>query len=120
MDVTVSLLLNITQNVNVLLLADDLVLFGDNIGHLQKLCNISVFCEKWGLSVNMSKTKFMVFRNGGIIQRNEKKVYCDGKLIDTGSYYKYLGVFMSSRLNWSPAKNILAYQAGNSMNVIRI
>ena len=28
-----------------------------------------MYCEKWGLGVNMEKTKLMVFRNGGIVKR---------------------------------------------------
>ena len=105
--------------VNLLLFADDLVLFGDNIGHLQELLdNLHFFCKRWGLVVNMSKTKFMVFRNGGIIKKNEKLFY-DRKLIDTCTYYKYLGVIISSRLSWSPAQKTLAQQAGKAMNVIR-
>ena len=51
------------DNVPMLLYADDLVLLGDSIGSIPKLLNtLSSFCSKWGLSVNMSKTKFMVFR----------------------------------------------------------
>ena len=107
------------QNTNLLLFADDLVLFGDNVGRLQDLLNnLSVFCKRWGLSVNMSKTNFMVFRNGGIIKKNEK-VYFDGRLIDNCTYYKYLGVVMSTRLSWSPAQKTLSQQAGKAMNVIK-
>ena len=107
------------QNTNLLLFADDLVLFGDNVGRLQDLLNnLSVFCKRWGLSVNMSKTNFMVFRNGGIIKKNEK-VYFDGRLIDNCTYYKYLGVVMSTRLSWSPAQKTLSQQAGKALNVIK-
>jgi len=106
-------------NVSMLLYADDLVLLGDNIGHVQKLLdNLSEFCSKWGLSVNMEKSNFMVFRNGGIVKNNEK-VYFKGEKIRLISYYKYLGVVISSRLSWSPAQKTLAMQAEKSMNFIR-
>lgn len=61
----------------------------------------------------------MVFRNGGIIKSNEK-VYLDGKRIPTASYYKYLGVIMSSRLSWTPAQRTLSQQAEKCFNLIRI
>ena len=61
--------MNTTQNVTMLLYADDLVLIGDQIGRVQKLLNVlSEFCYKWGLQVNMSKTEVLVYRNGGIIK----------------------------------------------------
>ena len=72
---------------NLLPYADDLVLLGDNIGRLQYVLDkLSEFCDQWSLAVNMSKTNFMVFRNGGIIKRNEK-VYYKGECIKPISYY---------------------------------
>ena len=66
-------------NINMLLYADDLVIVGDYIGRVQKVLNTSgEFCKKWRLQVNMSKTKLMVFRNGGIIKQN-KVLYFDGQ-----------------------------------------
>ena len=55
-----------------LLYADDIVIIGDKIGFVQKtLDELSVFCRKWGLKVNLSKTKLLVYRNGGIVKDNE-------------------------------------------------
>ena len=73
--------------------ADDLVIVGDHIySRVQKLLNtLSEFCNKWELKVNMSKTKSMIFRNGGIIKQNEVLYFKDKKL-ENVSYYKYLGV----------------------------
>ena len=63
-------------NVTMLLYADDLVIVGDHIGRVQKILNVlSEFCVKWGMKVNMSKTKSMIFRNGGVIKRNELLYY---------------------------------------------
>ena len=91
-------------NVAMLMYADDLVIVGDHIGRVQKLLNtLSEFCNKWGLKVNMSKTKSMIFRNGGIIKQHEVLYFKDKKL-ENVSYYKYLGVIMSTRLSWSPAQ----------------
>ena len=59
-------------NISMLLYADDLVFVGDNIGRVQKLLDtLNTFCNKWGLKVNLDKTKFMVYRNGGIIKNYE-------------------------------------------------
>ena len=66
----------------------------------------------------MVKTKFMVFRNGGIIKGNEK-VYYNGDQIKAVSYYKYLGVIMSTRLSWTPAQKTLAQQSEKCLNFIR-
>ena len=105
-------------NVTMLMYADDLVIVGDHIGRVQKLLNtLSEFCNKWGLKVNMSKTKSMIFCNGGIIKQNEVLYFKDKKL-ENVSYYKYLGVTMSTRLSWSPAQVTLATQAGKALNII--
>ena len=65
----------------------------------------------------MSKTKSMVFRNGGIIEQNEV-LYFDGQKLENVSYYKYLGLTMSTRLSWSPAQVTLAAQASKALNII--
>ena len=106
-------------NVPHIFYADDLVLLGDHIGRLQNvLNNLSTFGDKWGLSVNMEKTNFMVFRNGGIVKKNEN-VYYKGELIKHATYYKYLGIMMSTRLSWSPAQKTLSLQAAKSMHCIK-
>jgi hypothetical protein len=105
-------------NVNLLLYADDLVIVGDHIGRVQRILDaLSGFCVKWGLKVNMSKTKSMVFRNGGVIKKNEN-LYYSGIKLENVSYYKYLGVTMSTRLSWSPAQTTLAAQARKALHVI--
>ena len=107
------------KNINMLLYADDLVLLGDIVGHIEQLLdNLSLFCKKWGLTVNMDKTNFMVFRNGGIVKNNER-VYFDGKRIALSPYYKYLRLIMSTRLSWTPAQRTLSLQAEKSMNFIQ-
>ena len=105
-------------NIPMLLYADDLVLLGDTIGGVQKLLDtLSEFCDKWGLKVNLSKTKQMVFRNGGIIKKNEI-LYLNGVKLETVSYYKYLGIVISTRLSWSPAQSTLSAQASKAINMI--
>jgi hypothetical protein len=105
-------------NVNMLLYADDIVIVGDHIGRVQKLLNtLSKFCSNWGLQVNMQKSKFMVFRNGGIIKKNEV-LYYNGIRLKYVTYYKYLGVLISTRLSWSPAQVTLSLQASKALHVI--
>ena len=75
-----------------LMYADDLTPGSDTVCTLQKLINtLDLYYAKWGLSLNMNKTKIIVFRNGGKIKQNEKWYY-RGKMLEVVSFYKYLGI----------------------------
>ena len=107
------------SNVHMLLYADDIAMVNDTIGRLQKQLNIfSDFCYKYGLTVNMSKTNVMIFRNGGRIRSNEK-VYFNNEQIAETTYYKYLGIVFSSRLCWTTALKTLSSQADKSIYTIK-
>jgi len=56
-----------------LMYADDTVLLSESPAWLQVMLNeLSNYCDKWKQSVNIDKTKIVIFRNGGIIRENEK------------------------------------------------
>ena len=58
-------------NLNGLLYADDLAELADTVGRLQALLNcLQEFCAKWGLNVNINKTKTLIFRNGVRLRQN--------------------------------------------------
>ena len=66
--------IHIWEATKVLLLmyAGDIVLVGETIIQLQRKINISEkFCRKYGMKVNLDKTKVMVFRNGVKPQKKE-------------------------------------------------
>ena len=52
------------------------------------------YTSKWSLSVNTSKTKIVVFRNGGKVNANEKWFY-DNKEIEIVNNFTYLGVLLN-------------------------
>ena len=70
--------------------AGDIANVADFVTHLQHqlLNQLNCFCDNYGMKVNMSKTKIMVFITGGIVKVNEKWFYQDKKL-DIVSEYKY-------------------------------
>ena len=80
-----------------ILFADDMALVSESKFGLQRgLDNVHDYCVKWGLQVNVDKTKCLVFKNGGKINKNDKWTY-NGNHIETVNYFKYLGfVFGSS------------------------
>ena len=107
------------SNLMLLLFADDMLEMSDTVARLQKLLNeLELFCSKWGLTVNLDKTKVMVFRKGGRVRRNEKW-YFKGQQLETVPFYKYVGLMTTSRLNWTLAQKTLACQATKSIFVIK-
>ena len=98
-----------------LLFADDVASFSDTIVRLQHQINCKHrFCESVGMSLNLLKTKIIVFRNGGIVKQIEKWYY-NGQLIDIVPFYKYLGVYFTPKLVWSKTKEVLARQASKAV-----
>ena len=76
-----------------LLWADDLVLVALDALSLQTLINrVHCFCEKWGLSVNISKTAIMIFNKTGR-QLQESHSFKYGSVsIPSARAYCYLGI----------------------------
>ena len=72
----------------VLLYADDTVLFSDNSEDMQNALNVfEEYCKKWKLSVNISKTKIVVFGRGRM-PKNLKFTF-EQKEIEIADVYKY-------------------------------
>ena len=102
-----------------LMYADDIVLVSDSVLDLQrKILCLENYCKKWGLTVNMDKTKVVVFKNGGFIKSTEKWYY-KGREILVESCYNYLGVIVSATLHWTKCVENLSGKALRAMAAIR-
>ena len=98
-------------NLNILLYADDIILFGKNPDDLQNALNVlEDYCKKWKLTVNTSKTKIMVFRNGGCLPNDLNFVY-NNINIEIVSKFCYLGIVFTSGGSNFEAQKTLAGQA---------
>ena len=76
---------NIDNSIS-LLYADDIGCVADTVFRLQKQINfVEMFCNKYGMKINLDKTKIVVFRRGGNIKSNEKWT-CKGEAIETVSF----------------------------------
>ena len=78
-------------DISSLLFADDLLILSLSKEDLQcKIACLENFCNKWGLELNLSKTKIMIFnRQGSLIKRF--KFYFRGNELEITNQYTYLG-----------------------------
>ena len=103
----------------VLLFADDLVLFAETVIELQRLINRLIgYCSRWHVNVNLSKTMVIVFRNGGTLRNYERWKFNDTYL-QVVTYYKYLGILISSRNSWYMCQKTLANQASKAWFAVK-
>ncbi len=99
------------QNIMILLYADDVAKGGTMVKKLQDMIDVlQLFSDQWGLKVNQTKTKVMVFRKGGVLRKSEKW-FLYGKPIEIVTVYKYLGLLFTPGLTWSKTVNTIAMQA---------
>ena len=91
----------------VILFADDTVLFSDNQDDLQHMLNLfEQYCDQWKLTVNISKTKILIFTSGRYAQ-NLHFTY-KGQEIEIVTEYKFLGIYLAKSCSLlSCKKNIL-------------
>ena len=84
-----------------LMYVDDIVLLGDTVLELQKNTKaLEKLCDKSGMEVNLTKSKVIVFRNGGKTSKSERFTY-KSNTVKIVTYYRYLGLIFSSRSTWS-------------------
>ena len=75
-----------------LMYADDIVLFSETADGLQNGLNcMNQYCQKWKGTVNIQKTKVMVFRKGGTLRRNTRFYYGEHE-IEIVNKFAYLGI----------------------------
>ena len=91
--------------------ADDLVILALDTESLQlQLNTIEQYCNRWGLEINVSKTKFMVM-NGTAPPQPNWRPSLNGKNIELVNSYCYLGVLVSSNGKFSQAVSSLHRKA---------
>ncbi|XP_075167795.1 uncharacterized protein LOC142239949 [Haematobia irritans] len=74
------------------------------------------YCNKWNLVVNLSKSKIMVFRNGGRLSSQEKWTL-NNQPIEIVSEYNYLGVILTPQMNFTKHIEARNLQAKNAINM---
>ena len=86
--------------------ADDVVIFALDRKSLDKqLQTIDEYCRKWGLEINITKTKYMVF-NGKAASTDLPSI--NGSELEVVSNYTYLGITITSNGKLTQAINSLS------------
>jgi hypothetical protein len=99
------------QEIFLLLFADDICLISTTPAGLQnQIHNLEKASEALGLTVNLNKTKVMIFRKGGHLSKAEKWFY-KGKQIEVVNSYKYLGFTLTTKLSFDIALEEFAGRA---------
>ena len=95
----------------VMLFADDVLFASYCVAGLQRQIDIlKHFADNFSMTVNMSKTKIIVFRKGGFLAANEVWRYGDEE-IEVVNSYKYLGLYFTTKLSLTQAVGDLAAKA---------
>ena len=94
--------------VKCLLFADDLVLKSPTKESLQQhLDLLRRFCQTWALTVNLSKTKIMVFQKKSSHQDHKYKFHLDTIALEHTKNYTFLSLNISATSNFHKAVNNL-------------
>lgn len=98
--------------------ADDNCIFSTTpMGLQNKLNIIHEQSKRLGLTVNINKTKIMVFRKGGHLSRHEKWFYGNTPL-EVVNNYSYLGFTFTTRLSFVNSSTTLIAKAKKATNEI--
>ena len=98
----------------ILLYADDTVIFSDNELDMQHALNtVEDYCSEWKLTVNIEKTKLMIFGQRKI--NTNLKFTFNRQEIEIVKEYKYLGIFLGQSGSFLTTKKFIAEQASKAM-----
>ena len=98
-----------------LMYADDMVIFSETKDGLQEMLNaLYIYTKKWKLTVNIDKTKIVIFRNGGVV-KDEDKWFYDDVQIDIVNKFTYLGIVLNFNGKFAVAQKKVAEQGRKAM-----
>jgi hypothetical protein len=102
----------------ILLYADDVVLMAETGEELQILLNVlSKWCNKWRLTINISKTKVVHYRPS-THPRSTFQFSCGKEKLEIVQDYKYLGLVFDEHLKWEKTVRYLADSATRALECI--
>ncbi len=94
------------KSISCLMYADDLVIFSESADGLQNCLNkLHAYTEKWGLKVNLKKTKILIFQNRG--RRSNNTFYLGHQEVQSQKSYKYLGTTITDTGNFKTNETIM-------------
>ena len=100
-----------------LLYADDTIIMAESAAELQEALNgLHEYCKLWSLTVNISKTKIVIFSKGKV--RKYPKFYLDQNEIEVSEEYVYLGVTFTYNGTFTRAVEKQINQARKAMFVV--
>lgn len=107
------------EKVAALAYADDIVLLSSSPEGLQELVNIMRrFCRRWRLTVNVGKTKTMVFRRSNRSKPTPIEIYYNSEKIEQVSSYKYLGVMVDETLSFKRHSEVISAAGSRALGGI--
>ena len=84
------------------------------------LCNIANWFRANKLTLNLSKTKLMLFATPYNLNRfNDISLLYDGESIEKVDHFKYLGIVFDSHMTWSHHIDLIASNVSKRCGVIR-
>ena len=105
-------------NIILLLFADDMVIVGNSPEDLQNSLNLLFkYCSDWGLTVNIQKTKIVVFRKRAQIREGESWTYND-EHIEVVNNFNYLGIVFNYTGTFVLNQETLAGKGLKALNVL--
>ncbi len=108
------------SEVKCLLYDDDLVLMSPTAEGLQhSLALLEQYCEEWALTVNLDKTRVMVFQKKARSQGSRYQFSYGGEVLEHSTSYSYLGIQISESGGFSLAVKALYEKARRAFYAIK-
>ena len=102
----------------ILMYADDVAILSENAEDLQSMLDFThQWCKKWGMTINMSKSKIIHFRKKGK-ECDQTTFKIGDKTVDYVQDNKYLGVFFDEHLDFSKHEKIMAESGSRALGAL--
>lgn len=102
-------------NLFLLIYANDIVIFSESVLGLQNMLHtLFEYTSQWSLSVNINKTKIVVYRKGGRVHVDEKW-YSDNEEIEVVVNFTYLRSLLNFNRKYNMLQQKLSAQGRKAM-----